>query len=303
MTRLPSVRLASDQAADVLGARLRDDEWERIGHGVYLPRGGDPQVDPARRRALALVEGVRRRSSAPVVFSHTSAAALWGLALWRQVETVHLYHPSCAGGERDRSPSRHHGLPPDEEVGTVAGVRATSLERTLVDCARLLPPLPALVTADSALAAGADPVLVEEILRRMAGGRHVRRAREVLRYADAGAESPYESASRFVVLRDGLPVPQTQVPVETRLGVFWADWGWPDLRILAEYDGRTKYTSGAIDAFMAEKRRHDAVVEQGHRVLRVVREDIWGTTLSRRLSPLLPAAVRAAISPRAGLRS
>ena len=76
------------------------------------------------------------------------------------------------------------------------------------------------------------------LLDDMAGARGVRRARTVIELADDGAESPGETATRFVVLRAGLPVPRTQIEVTTRLGTFWADLGWEEWRVLVEYDGR-----------------------------------------------------------------
>src|SRR5665647_3975642 len=59
-----------------------------------------------------------------------------------------------------------------------------------------------------------------------------------LRHRQPCAESPGESSARSVLLRAGLPVPQTQVRVDTPLGTFWSDLGWPEWRLLAEYDGR-----------------------------------------------------------------
>jgi hypothetical protein len=291
------VRLAGDQPPAVLAARLRDESWERIGYGVYLPTAVDP-ADP-RRRVLAQIEGARRRSRAPVVFSHLSAAALWGLTLWRVPQQVHLLHPSRAGGG---GPGivRHHAALPDADVTELAGVLVTSLARTVVDCTRLLGPLGGLVVADSGRAAGADPAELAERVERLRGGRHVRRARAVLSLADPGPESPYESASRFVVLRDGLPVPETQCEVGTREGTAWVDWGWPELRLLAEYDGRVKYAADP-QAFIREKRRHDAIVETGQRLLRFTQEDVRGPTITHRILPLLPERVRRAVSPRADL--
>lgn len=244
-----------------------------------------------------------RHSRAPVVFSHVSAAALWGLTLWTEPDRVHLFHPSRAGGRSDPAVVRHSGRLDDDDVRDVAGVRVTSLERTLVDCAALLPPGPGLVVADSALAAGAEP---DSVARRVAAARRTRyavRLRAVVQHADPGAESAYESASRFVVLRDGLPAPATQVEVRTRLGTVWSDWGWPELGLLAEYDGRSKYGDGDLEAFMAEKRRHDAVVETGHRVLRIVKEDLAAGRLTERVLAALPAGCWGPLRPRVELRS
>ena len=125
--------------------------------------------------------------------------------------------------------------------------------------------------------------MLDELLARRAGRRGSARARAILSLADDGAESPGESAARFVIISDGLPAPSTQVPVETRLGTFWADLGWPEWRLLLEYDGRGKYTGREAERFMQEKRRHDAVLDAGYRILRVTKEDLTGDTLTRRV--------------------
>ena len=148
----------------------------------------------------------------------------------------------------------------------------TDLELTMVDCARSLPPLAGLVVADAALRAGADRERAFSLLDGSTGRNGVSRARAVIELADDGAESPGETATRFVVLREGLPRPETQVRVETRLGTFWADAGWDEWLVLLEYDGRAKYRS--TDDLIREKRRQDALLETGRRMVRVTREDI-----------------------------
>lgn len=153
----------------------------------------------------------------------------------------------------------------------------TSLARTLVDCVRTLPPLPGLVT-DAALRAGADREVVAELLESSAGGRGVRLGRLVAAQADARSESPGESAVRFILWAYGFPTPQPQVPIDTRLGVFWADLGWPEWGLMIEYDGLVKYRGlaggGPSEVVVAEKRRQDAIEEEGCTVLRVTRADL-----------------------------
>jgi very-short-patch-repair endonuclease len=119
--------------------------------------------------------------------------------------------------------------------------------------------------------------------------------------ADAGAESPGESVARYLVLRDGLAVPTTQIPVATRLGTFWADLGWEAWQIALEYDGRPKYIDGDREVLVREKRRHDAMTEAGWRVLRVTKEDLGVGTLSGRVLRHLPPEVTAHIHPRRAL--
>ncbi len=295
----PARTLAADQGTAPVRPRSQQDGPRLSRHQVQADAGG-AALD-RRTVALAQIAGTARRLRAPVVFSHVSAALLWGLPLWRTPRQVHVLQQSTASARSDAAVVRHTMLVDDEDVRLVAGLRVTSLERTLVDCAALLEPIAGLVVADAALAAGADPGDVDRRVHAARGARHVVRMRAVVAHADAGAESPYESASRFVVLRDGLPRPQTQVRVETRLGAVWSDWGWEEFSLLAEYDGRTKYAGIEQAAFMAEKRRHDALLEAGQRVVRVVADDLRGSELTARLLPLLPRSVQRARRPRPDL--
>ncbi|KRD43787.1 hypothetical protein ASE38_06190 [Cellulomonas sp. Root930] len=199
--------------------------------------------------------------------------------------------------------TRHFTRVSDDELTMRRGLPATTLERTVVDCAASLAPLQGLVIADSALRCGLDAARLADLLAARGGDRGIVRARAVIGFADEGAESPGESATRFIVLRDGLPVPMTQVAVPTRLGTFWADLGWPEWKLLLEYDGRSKYADSSTEVFMREKRRHDAIVEAGWRALRVTKEDLRGTLLLRRLLPVIPARMAATLRRRPELSS
>ncbi|MEZ0447654.1 hypothetical protein [Cellulomonas sp. ICMP 17802] len=295
---VPAVHLARDHPDEVVRDLLRSGAWERIGRGVYLPTNELPGPERRREVALGRIAGVHRRLRTDHWFSHESAALIWGLALWSSPDTTHLYQPHRAGAHADPLVTHHVGVPADAERCMVSGLPVTSLERTIVDCAVTLPPLRTLVLADSAARLPADVDTVDRLLAARTGRRGSARARAILALADAGAESPGESAARFVVLRDGLPVPDTQISIETRLGTFWADLGWEGWRLLLEYDGRTKYVGRELERFMEEKRRHDAVLETGRRILRVTKEDLSGSILTRRILEQAPGAVAAQLRPR-----
>jgi len=81
--------------------------------------------------------------------------------------------------------------------------------------------------------------------------RGVRRLRSVLGLLDAGAESPQESRLRLVLVRAGLPPPQTQIVVpELRVRV---DMGWPRWRVAVEYDGVQHWLDAAQRAWDIER--------------------------------------------------
>lgn len=286
-SRLPTVHLARDHAEQVVAERLRRGTWERLSRGAYLPAsgGGGP-----RERALARIVAVHGRLTAPHWFSHESAALIWGLPTWRTPQLVHVRQDSHPSARRDRTIARHGGAIDTAHLTTVGTLPVTDLEQTMVDCARTLPPLAGLVVADAALRTGADREQALAMLEGVKGRNGVARARAVIELADEGSESPGETATRFVLLREGFPRPETQVRVDTRLGPFWADLGWEEWPVLLEYDGRAKYLTS--EDLVREKRRQDAVTETGRRMVRVTKEDIGRrAALAVRVRALLPAQI------------
>lgn len=285
---LPTVHLAHDHLRQDVAARLRAREWHRVGRGAYVSTTVATDV---RDAALARIVGVHHRLRGQHAFSHASAAMLWGLPLWSVPAQVHVYQ-SCRPGTGQAGDVRRHLGPIDAAaVTTLAGLPVTTLPRTAVDCARDMRPLPGLVVMDAAVRAGARLEDLLALIHLDPTGRGMRRALELATLADGGAESPQESALRFVLLRAGLPQPDTQVRVDSRLGTFWGDLGWERWRTLLEYDGRSKYTGR--EALIEEKRRHDAIVEAGWRILRVTKEDLRApSALLTRVSRLLPADIQ-----------
>ena len=80
---------------------------------------------------------------------------------------------------------------------------------------------------------------VELLAQRYPGRRGINRARHALTLFDPGAQSPKETWLRLVLVRAGLPRPQTQIPVCDEFGNAFAylDMGWEHVRVAVEYDG------------------------------------------------------------------
>lgn len=298
----PRVHLARDHPWPSIRANVSSGEWSRVRRGVYAEHpAGLTRYAGERCAALARIAAVEARLQVPHALSHVSAAVLWGLPLVGTAQRTHVIQegtPTTAGTD---DLVRHvHPLP--EEHRTVHhGYSVTTLERTLVDCAMLLDPRQGLILADAGLHVGADRDGCLDILAGMRGRRGVRRARTVLDLADGGSESPGETSARFVFLRAGLPAPETQVRVRTHLGDFWSDLGWPAWRALAEYDGAAKYAAqgDAAGAVLDEKRREDAIIEAGWRVIRITASDLRSPdVLVRRVVRLAPPGVADRLHPR-----
>ncbi|WP_077487640.1 type IV toxin-antitoxin system AbiEi family antitoxin domain-containing protein [Sinomonas mesophila] len=263
--------------ADLLGSgvdrtsirRLVDaGELTRQERGIFSPNlSGTP--DPMIVRICAHNAAA---SGALHVYTHTSAALLWGLSLWRARPLVHVAHASRAGetGIRD-DVVRHNQRIPDRDIRIRNGMRVTSLERTIIDCARLLPFELAVIVADSGLAHGAD---VEELRRLVAEGkgtRGIRRVREVLTAADGRSESPAETRFRLLLTEWNLPEPELQLWITTAGGRERVDFGWAERRLVIEVHGFAKYFDyGPPDAKMAAQQAREArLIAAGWRVLNI----------------------------------
>ncbi|WP_069387441.1 hypothetical protein [Cellulosimicrobium cellulans] len=288
--------LAADVPRPVLVAGIADGTAHRVRRGADLlgtvPAAARPTPQQSRAAALARIEAVSRQLEGVHRFCGPSAALLWGLPLWRLPRQVHVVQRNVPGRGAGTDLVRHRAAVAPDETGSVGGLPATTLTRTVLDCVRSLPAREGLVVADGAVRRGLDP---EELRRRAAStrGRGVVRARAVLDAVDGGAESPGESITRYAILRHGLPAPRTQVPVVTRLGRFRADMGWEEWRVLVEFDGFVKYSDLAggdpARVLFEEKRRQEAIEEEGWRVLRVTRADLHDEEqVATRVRRLLP---------------
>jgi very-short-patch-repair endonuclease len=292
----PSILLARRRSPTALREAVGRGEIARVRRGAYTARTGEAGAGRrARRAALARIGAVHAQLEIPFVFSHESAALLWGLDAIRLSGRTHIVQRSHPSARNDQLLARHVMTLPSEERTTVRGLPVTTLPRTVLDCARTLRGGPALVIADSAVRTGLDLDAVRRLLPAARGTRGIVAARELLEVVDGGAATPGESMTRWALLDGGLPRPVTQVEVSTRIGCFAVDLGWPERRVGVEFDGAVKY-SGAFgrtgtEALVAEKRRQDALEEAGWRLLRVTWDDLRdGAAVATRAAALLRAA-------------
>lgn len=291
---LPPVYRAGDHPPSVIEQNVRSGRWTRVSRGLYVT-SPEPRLSTfarAEHLELATLAAARARLTTDHVLSHTSAARMWGLPVpASRRPQAHVTQRWSAGGRMSPSVRRHVVELTDDEVTDRAGHPVTTLERTAVDCALMLDASAALVLVDAALHQGASRDLCGELLARRRGARGVRTARAVLSAADDGAESPGESRARLALIRLGIAPPQTQVRVQTDIGVFWCDLGWDEWLVLAEYDGIGKYTSRgeAAHEVLREKRRQEAIEDTGRRVLRITKDDLANPALlERRARRYLP---------------
>ena len=251
---------------------------ERLRRGVYLrpfAPSGRASHD-AEIRAIRTVRGVVEASSADLWFSHTTAALLHRCWLYRVPETVHVtYLAKPHVGTSTGGDVRKHWATLDPRDRTVVDeIPVTALERTAVDCARVLPFDSGVVLVTSAFRNGAVPEVVGEILHKMGGARGIVRAREVVAAVEPGCASPGEALAYQAARRLRPRRPETQIPVTTRRGTYWVDSGWSDLRIGFEFNGAVKFSGGAFGD--PDARRQD----QSARTQALMEEGWWIVDLS-----------------------
>lgn len=203
--------------------------------GVWVARGADlSAVD----RAGAAWLWSRRRG----VVSGLAASAAHG-AQWVEPEILtELVH---ANRRPPRGIVARGDRLGDGEVHHVGALPVTSPARTGFDLGRRLPVDQAVERIDALM--NATDVKVEEIDAVIARHRRVRGLRNLrttLGLVDGGAESPWESKTRLLLVRNGFPRPETQIRVLDDDGVVVArlDMGWRKWRVGVDFEGAQHWT-------------------------------------------------------------
>lgn len=210
-------------------------------------------------------------------YTHVSAAMLHGCDVWNTGSTVHVttqYSNSRTSAGVD---VRTHRLP--LAAGDLAtlwrpdgrGILTTGLERTVLDCAWILPRAKAAVIGDHALRKGASLEGMRRLLDDSTVKRGSRRAAELLDVLDARSESAGETRTRLLLYSFGLDRCTPQIEIPTPEGLFRADFADAEAKVVIEFDGAAKYfdfnpTDGVL---VAERLRETALTEAGWRVFRL----------------------------------
>ncbi len=225
-------------AAGTVTRHVLRSKYVMVHQNVYAPTGF-PLT--ARDRATAAWLWSRRAAT----LSGYSAAAVLG-SKWL---------PDNAPAElaRIRQPSPpgiliHTGVIANDELSVIGDMTCTNVARTCYDIGRRRPLDTAIIRIDALLNSTRGTVAdVSSIAERYPGARRIRRLRQALDLADAGAESPQETRLRLLLVRGGLPRPVTQIPVADEWGRVRRriDMGWPDWMVGVEYDGEQHWSSPA----------------------------------------------------------
>lgn len=216
-------------------------EFERVHPDVYVPVGA---VLDARGRALAAAEWAK----GDAVLVGFSAAALHGTR-WLDNRPAEIVLPRRA---RPQAGLRvYRDVIPDDEVCWIDGFRCTTPARTGYDLGRRLEFDDAVAVLDALChRTGLKPDRIAAVAERYHGARGTARLRRVLPFVDPGAESIPETRTRLLLVRAGLPTPETQIPIY-RDGRLFArlDMGWRTHKVAVEYDGAHHWTDATQRAW------------------------------------------------------
>jgi hypothetical protein len=294
--------LAAGYDVDGIKAELRGKRWIRLRKGVYACAEDVARADARTRHLMDGVAVFLVLADGPVL-SHASAARLHGLLV-----------PDRAGADVRATTTgqwrvgrgyrvAHAALPADDVVPWLA-FAATSVARTLVDCAREWSQVDAVIALDAAL--HGELVTRAALRSAVLSGRHragLGQAARAVGLSDGRAESPLETKGRLRLLAAGLPLPELQVDLHDERGFVGRLDAWYEAAAVAvEFDGFEKYADpwggrSAAEVAWLEKRREDRVLATDVRVVRVVQAD-FGTPW-----PALVARLRALLAtPFAGAR-
>jgi len=305
-----AVRLSSDRE---LRRQRQRGALVRLGAGVYVSAVDWRSLDADEQFRTRIAASSLRARIRPQ-FSHDSAAAMWRLPSigpWPRTvdQLIERAQPTST-----RVGVIRHARGRDRDPREVDGVAVTSLARTLVDISCTSTFVRAVAMVDDGLRptrpgdprwgwvdSATDQAQLLQLLERLEPYAGSVRARRVLEFASALSGSPGESVARVQFHALGLPSPELQVEFSDEHGLIgFADFYWPDLDLIVEFDGKSKY--GAARRYQLgltpqqllqqEKAREDRL----RRVVTSFTRIDWAKTRDRRI--LAEHLRRYGLSPR-----
>ncbi|MDQ0677464.1 very-short-patch-repair endonuclease [Arthrobacter pascens] len=260
----------------VLTTAVRSGVLLRLRRGAYVRSAFWQGAEPWTRDALQ-IQAHFESTGGLSRYSHVSAARLHECHVWDVGPRIHVttdYANSLKSAGNDVR--THRAALASSELTTLwtsdgREILTTSLERTVLDCARILTLEQAAVIGDHALRKGARINSMRQLLVQCPAKRGSRRALDLLDVLDGRSESVGETRTRLLLRSFGLTMFLPQFEIPTPRGLFRADFADPATKIVIEFDGSGKYTDykPTEEVLLAERRRENAMVEEGWQVLRL----------------------------------
>lgn len=276
--------------ARVLHMRLRDGHLLPLHHEVYAV--GHRQIRREGRWLAAVLA-----AGPGAVLSHREAAALHGIRPSNRAKV------DVTAPRRRPQPGIdfHHAALDPRDVTTVDGIPTTTVARTLVDLANLVPRDHLAKALREAERQHVLDTRAIEAARARTTGRHGRgdlalkqALHELATLATTLTRSPLEVAFLRLVHQQGLPMPRTNVFIDT----MQVDACWPEYRLVVELDGWANHHTRK--AFHDDRTRDVRLTTAGYRVMRfthahVTRRPAWVAEMVRQaLAPRQAAPAQAA---------
>ncbi len=284
--------LACGYTDEAIATKVRHKEWARLRRGAYALTAHVHALEPAQRHVLVF-RAAAARLEGRVVAAGPTALAVLGVPLWGvPLGEVHVHRENGKSSRTEAGVVHHLGRLTDGDIREVDGLHVAVPARAVVDAARSLPFEVGVVLAD-----GTRRLLVPEIgeamdvLERQRDWPGSIEASRALKFCDGRAATVGESRGRVMFARLGLPAPDLQRQIEDGRGRLIAitDYYFDGCDTAAEFDGRVKYgralyeKDGRLDedidlgdVVWQEKRREDAVRDEGHEMVRVVWSELDG---------------------------
>ena len=262
--------------------RIRDGRLHPIHAGVYAV--GHPNVSVEGRWMAAVLAAGEEG-----VLSHRSAGALWGICA-----DAASFTETTSPERHDRRPGLrpHRGTLGADEVTVLRGIPVTTIERTIVDLAAVLPRHRlARAVHQAEIHRLLDVHSLTSLMERHRGRRGIARLRLTLaELAQTGARvTRSELEDRFLafVARAGIRAPETNVPLDVDGRWFEVDCLWRAEGVVVELNGYAVH--GTRRAFETDSERLRALQAAGLSAIPVTWRQLTRTAdqLERDLRTLL----------------
>jgi hypothetical protein len=233
---------------------------QRLTWGAYA----DEDIEGIERYA-ATCRAVMSRLQPSAALAGPSAAVFYDLPLAGEVPSK-VYVRNIVRGRY----AEDIQVMSDGPASDLGGLRISSPEMTVLDCARELSSRDALIVADAALAAGlCSQSQLAALAYDCAGRKGARRMRWVAEHADPLAESPGETWTRLLVTTLGYDV-TSQVRVSHRDREARLDFLVDGTLVALEFDGAINYQRRGVVKVIAQLLRDGDLQELGYQVLHLV---------------------------------
>lgn len=271
--------VAEARRAGVTAKRLSANDLESPFHGVRVAAGRPAGVGELARAYAATMP--QRH-----YFSHITAAQLLGMPLPRYATRDKRLHVSVT--VPDRAPQgagiAGHTVICRPELRIVDGLTVQGPLATWCELAPFVGLDDLIALGDHLLGVTDPPYSTEDLASAVAersGHRGIRRLRTAMEWVRPRVESRQETRLRLLLVRAGLPEPETNVylPLQFQRRRVRGDLVYLRYKTLVEYDGEQHRTDDA--QFARDVDRLDAVMAEDWRVIRVLKNTPNGEIIAR----------------------